>query len=755
MKNTGSILKAGIYAAAAVLILFCGCAGLSVYRAEAYVQNEEWIKAVMEYRRIVSQEPGNIEAKMALKKTEFAASDFFYKEGMRFREENNTIQAMAAFQQGLLAMPGDERLARALARCHAVREADRLYTHAYNLYKNGSFSDARSVLVKALEVCPGHKLSEKGFAKISKEAGLASGLVLSSDSPVTMNFKKTNLREAFDFLEKSFGVNVIFDKDVKAVPVDLFAEDITFEQALDLLLLTSSNFYKRIGPNTILVAPDIQAKRNHYEDLIIRTFQLNVSKAGETAEILKNVLNIRRITVNDRINTVTIRDTEEVLSLAEKLIAANDRKPAEILFDVEIIEINRTKADQLGLNYGVRFSAVFPSIQAENLISTPFLDILKQGTITLPSQLFNIYKQDVDAKMLANPKIRVLDGRPARIHIGDRVPLRSSTIQDATGQVRITYEYRDIGIRLQVTPKVNFDRTVFVELGLEVSTLGSNLGTQAEPAYSIGTRDATTTMLLKDGETAVLGGLIRDEERVNRLKIPGLGSIPVIGELFTTSVDASVAKTEVLLTITPRIVRGWDYIESSAGKIYSGTETRLSGKPDFLSLEKRADGQNTPVIAVNKIQGAGGADFLGGETAPLLRGSGEEPVFSFSDPQYNLTLNREGEILIKGRNLNSLDSVPLSIAFNPKFVRPAGARALSGAVENFKYDDSRADSGIVEVTFDFNRDKAAGGAENLAVLKVKGVDPGISYLVFLDTALKNEEGAAVNAKKEASRIVVK
>src|SRR6185503_12647388 len=178
------------------------------------------------------------------------------------------------------------------------------------------------------------------------------GLALGSTSPVTLNFRQTDLKQAFEFLAKSFGVNVMFDESVKSAPGTLFARDVTFDQGLKLLLATTKMFYKRIGPNTILLAPDTKDKRGQYEDHMVRTYQLNVVRAKDMADILKGLVNIKKISINETLNTIVIRDTEDVVRLAERIIETNDRKPAEIILDVEILEVNRNKSETLGLDLG-------------------------------------------------------------------------------------------------------------------------------------------------------------------------------------------------------------------------------------------------------------------------------------------------------------------------------------------------------------------------------------------------------------------
>src|SRR6266571_4841736 len=201
-------------------------------------------------------------------------------------------------------------------------------------------------------------------AELKKEdqEKLSEGFALTSKAPITLNFRQTDLKQAFEFLARSFGVNVIFDEAVKSVPLTLFAKDVTFEQGLSLLLTTSKTFYKKIGANTILVSPDSKEKRGQYEDHLVRTFQMNTVRAKEMADILKGLVTIKKIIVNEQLNTISVRDTEDVIKLSERIIENNDRKPAEMILEVEILEVNRTKSERLGLDFGTySFTAAIPA----------------------------------------------------------------------------------------------------------------------------------------------------------------------------------------------------------------------------------------------------------------------------------------------------------------------------------------------------------------------------------------------------------
>lgn len=771
----GRILRSCAVAAAAALLL-AACGSSPIKRAEDYAAQEEWIKAVLEYRKALSEHPNDVEYRSRLKQTELKAADFYYQRGVRLVEQGNLDSAIVQFQQGLAAISDHSKLQQAMADALARKEAASLYQEGASLRQAGRLDEARRQFQRALETWPDHKEARAAIAELRKESEdkLAEGLALSSKAPITLNFRQTDLRQGFEFLAKAFGVNVIFDDGVRSAPVTLFARDVTFEQGLNLLLNTSRTFYKRIGANTILIAPDTKEKRGQYEDHLVRTFYMNTVRAKEMADILRGLVTVKKIIINDHLNTVTIRDTEEVMRLAERIIENNDRKPAEIILDVEILEVNRTKAERLGLDFGTyAFTAAVPGTVP---LSGSVRDAVSAAaTLTIPPVTFRFFKQDVDAKILANPKIRVLNARSAKIHIGDRVPLRAATIVDATGQTRTTFDYKDIGIRLTVEPIIYLDNSAMVKLGLEVSSLGENLGTANEPAFRIGTRNAETFMLLRDGETAILGGLIQDAERNNRVRVPGLGDIPAIGALFT-SYDDQTQRTDVLLTITPRVVRGWDLPARAAREFYSGSENVYSDKPLFAGLETAAGAQirmeqiaasapATPAAATAPapltVPGAASPAAAAAAVAPQLLAAippstpgGTVPLLTFSEPVYEVAAGQDFEIRVLAANLPGGAAVPLEILYNPQLLRyVSGAR---GDVPTQSFSSSAdASRGLLNLALALPAGDAMPSNAVLARVVMRGEKPGISYLVYRAPAIRTASGEVVNAQVRAARVLIK
>lgn len=748
------------------LFTLAGCAS-TFDRAEDLALQEQWTQAIIEYRKAYNKDPSNVLYKSRLKQAELRAADHHYQRGARLLDQGNVDGAVVEFQQGLVAMPDHSKLLQGMSEAMARKEGIAVYQEAARLQEAGKDTDAKQQLERALEIYPGHKEAASALARIKQreDKELSEKLVLASRTPITLNFRQTDLKTAFEFIGKSFGINIIFDDSIKSVPVTLFVKDVTFEQALQLMIATTKTFYKEISANTILVASDTKEKRGQYEDNILRTFYLNSIKAKEMGDILKGVITIKKLIINEQNNSIVVRDTEEVLSLVEKIIVTNDRKPAEIWLEVEILEVSRTKTEQLGLNFGQQLKVDYPTTN----VSGSWRNAYRAGTVTLPPTILNLFKKDVDAKILANPKVRTINGKPAKIHIGDRVPLRNASTQDGLGVIRTTYQYTDVGIKLTVEPTVNLDNSATVKVNLEVSSLGQNLGTPQEPAYSIGTRNAESIMVLRDGETAILGGLINDEDRKNRVRVPGLGDVPALGALFT-NFDNEVKRTDVLLTITPRVVRGWDIPAKAQREFYSGTESLYLDKPLFAKLNgpmalkspvTPPDGatqttstsamQSAPATAAPPTSASTVASATPATPPPAEKSS--VVTFGFSEGVYESAVDQEFEIRIVGGNLANVTSVPLEILYNPQLLGFVRGEAGDLATKSFSASGD-ATRGILQV--DIGIDPSDGKIDgNLARLVLRGAKPGISYLVYRVPVLKSNAGETISAQVRASRVVIK
>lgn len=739
-------------------LILAACAS-PIRQAEDFAAQDEWLKAVLEYRKASTENPKDVEYRSRLRQAELKAADFYYQRGARQLEQGNVDGAIVEFQQGLAALPDHSKLQQAMGDALARKESGALYDEGVALRDAGKLEDARGKFQRALQAYPRHQgaaAAESAMESAEREES-EGGLALSSRTPVTLNFRQIDLKQAFEFLARSFGINIIFDEGLKSVPVTLMAKDVTFEQGLNLLLTTTKSFSKRIGPNTLLIAPDTKEKRGQYEDHLVRSFSLNTVRAKEMADILKGLLTIKKLVVNEQLNTLVVRDTTEVLRVAERIIEANDRKPAEMILDVEILEVNRNKAERLGLDLGgYQISATVPAFP----IGTAWATARDAGTLTIPATTFRFFKQDVDAKTLANPKIRVMHGRAAKIHIGDRVPLRAATIQDSTGQIRTTYDYREIGIRLLAEPTINLDNSTLVKLGLEVSTLGENLGTANEPAFRIGTRNADTFMLLRDGETAILGGMIRDEERNTRVRVPGLGDIPIVGALFT-SYDDSSGRTDVLLTITPRVVRGWDLPPPGIREFYSGTENVVSDQPVIPEIQvaeaiSGTDRPRQPGMPGATPTPTGPTSVAAESSRPSPRG--RVPKLAFDLPTYEVAPGQEVEIRLTAADLGGIGSLPVDLLFNPQLLEFVAAERGDVSLSSYEVETGGVNRGLLGLRAAVSSAAAEETDNRSATLmrvRLRGTKEGVSYLVYRANEIRLADGTAATVTTSASRVAVR
>ena len=762
---------------AVVALILLGACASPVQVADNFIAQDEWMKAVLAYRKASAEHPADVEFKSRLKQTELKAADYYYKRGLTLFEKDNFDGAVIQYQQGLAAMPDHGKLQQAIRQVMLRKEANNLYVDALRAKEAGQPDEYLRLLKRALDAYPGFKLAEELLAKEIKyfsEEESVDRLKVSSRAPITLNFRQTDIRTAFEFIAKSFGIDVIFDEGVKTFPVTMFAKDVTFEEALSLILATTKTFYKKVGSNTILIAPESKEKRSQYEDQLVRIFQLTNINAKEMVEILKGVTPLKKVIVNEALNTVVVRDTEEAIRVAEKVIGINDKRPAEIILEVEILEVNRSKAERLGLDFGsYNVKASIPS-SANLPVNTSFGDAYQNaGILTFPSATFNFYKQDVDAKTLANPRIRVLSGKSAKIHIGDRVPLRASTIVDVTSQVRTTYDYKDIGIKLTAEPVIHLDNSVTVKLGLEVSSLGQNIGTLTEPAYSIGTRNAETFMLLRDGETAILGGLIRDEDRKSRTSIPLLGDIPGLGWLFTSK-DDTANRTDVLLTITPRVVRGWDLPDRDSQMFVSGSDDRYSSQSLFsgFAVAKAVTASNPALLPSTfkdtKLQPVPAKLSIGPNSSAEKNVAikddvkelsspdiGQPSLLAFSEAVYEGESGKEFEIKLTGVNLDGIKSLVAEILYNPQLVKYLRNEPGNIASKDYKVeaDDVR---GILRISLIYPENSPAQGTGVLVRIVLNGEKPGTSYITYREPIISTvKEGATASIQVRSSRIIVK
>ncbi|MFM2065633.1 MAG: hypothetical protein RLZZ584_542, partial [Pseudomonadota bacterium] len=428
------------------------------------------------------------------------------------------------------------------------------------------------------------------------------------------------------------------DRDVRPdLRTTIFVKDASVEDTINLILLQSQLEKRVLNSNTLLIYPSTPAKQREYFELKVRSFQLSNVEAAYMANVIKTMLKTRDIVTDARTNTLVMRDTPEAIAVAEQLVAANDQPDAEVMLEVEVLEVSKSRLQDLGMSwpagFGVSIPGTAPTLQ--NLRDTRSGDLLVTPGLALGAK-FKL--TDSDANVLASPRIRTRNKEKAKILVGDKVPTFSNIVTPSqTGStggnsvITGSIQYLDVGIKLEVEPQVYADSDVGLKLNLEVSSVTKTIQTDSGLAYQIGTRSTQTVLRLKDGETQILGGLIQDADRNSGARIPGLGELPVLGRLFgTDSVDRS--KTELIVSITPRIIRPVAVVDASQNSVWSGSEAAVRNKPirvEPIGAIKFNEGRGSgPTPTLTAPAGAAPAALLPApapQASPTQRGGAPVP----------------------------------------------------------------------------------------------------------------------------------
>jgi general secretion pathway protein D len=568
-----------------------GCASYEHAKGELLLKEGKPVEGISSLENAVRLAPTNPEfsADYLLERDE-AARDAI-AQADKLRDDGKLPEAHAAYERVLKLDRGNARALAALAAIPQDARYAKSLTEGEGFLTQGRFELALDRASQVLEESPQNhraaKLKESALdAQNNRENERARGQAKSPllEKPVTLQFNDAPLRMVFEALSKSVGLNILLDRDIKpASRVTIFVKDIPVGDAIDFILLQNQLDRRMINGNTMMVYPSTDAKKAEYEDLTIRSFQITNADIKYLSAMLKSMLKLKEVAADERSGILVIRDTPEKLHLASKLIAVHDVADPEIMLEVEILEVTSLRRSNLGFLPPSSFSVATPgSVNAP--ITLDALRQLKSGNLlTSPLALtLNFKLEDTDVKLLASPRIRSRNREKAKIMIGDRVPTITNTVTPInTGASVVTgnVTYQDVGLKLEFEPQVYANSEVGIKVALEVSNIAAEFTDgQGGRSYQIGTRNANTNLRLKDGETQILGGLITDEDRNIASKIPGLGHLPVVGRIFGNN-DGSTTRSEIVLAITPRIVRNLASQTPEARNIFSGTLNVMREKP--------------------------------------------------------------------------------------------------------------------------------------------------------------------------------
>src|SRR5262245_50252268 len=556
-------------AAAALCLVLVGCAGADAFRkAQDEEQLGHWDLAVIEYGKAVELMPTATGYKTALARAKLKASQVHFEKGKMYRASGRPDLAVIELEQTVLLDPTNDYAAVELKKAQdeaAKREAER---------------SADSNMVKI-------KKRTKGARAVTPMLGP------SSDRPINLNFPQPKpIKQIYRALADAAGINVVFDPQLKDDNVSIVLTQIDFLKALETLVRQENHFYKIIDERTILIAADTPQNRKTYEDLVIRTFFLSNADVTEVANALRALLQTTRISVNKAENSITLRDTSDKVAVAERIVEQNDKQVAEVVVDVELLQINSEKAQTLGLllkPYQVGGTIPSPGTGVTNLGATVAggftWDQIKQINInpfgfTRPQAFIDLLKSNTDAELLAKPQLRIAEGQKAQLLIGDKVPIPVTTFQTVASGTTLTspatsFQYQDIGIKIEVEPRVHHNKEVTLKLMTEVSTINGIVTNGGLEQPIIGTRTISANIRLKDGETNFLAGLYRRDRQITKTGVAILSDIPILGKLFTHD-DRDSKTTDLVLTLTPHIIRIPDVTEEDVTPVYVGTDANIS-----------------------------------------------------------------------------------------------------------------------------------------------------------------------------------
>ncbi|MGD8440043.1 MAG: hypothetical protein PVG53_05880 [Holophagae bacterium] len=413
-----------------------------------------------------------------------------------------------------------------------------------------------------------------------------------SKERITLNFPKPKpVKEIYQAMAKAYGFNVLFDPKLKDDRITIELNDLTAEQSLEMVMQAAGHFYKVLDEHTIIIADDTPQNRREYEDLVIKTFFLSNADVKEVDKLLRSLIEARRLSTNEQLNAITLRDTADKVAIAEKLIQVNDKAKAEVLVDVELLLMARRDQSDIGaalssytFNLGLDTAQVSGTDGQDGSLYLDEFKNVSRGDwfINIPSVVINLAKSSGNAEVLAQPQLRITEGEKASLHIGDRVPIPVTSFntgyQGAPGSVTpiTSFQYQDIGIKIDVEPRVHHNREVTLKLTVEVSNLGDEVSVGPnQTAVTIGTRTITSVIRLKSGESSLLAGLIRRDTTETTTKTPLLSDIPLLGRLFTTK-GKDYRRTDLVLTLTPSIIRFPDINEEDLAPMWVGTESQIS-----------------------------------------------------------------------------------------------------------------------------------------------------------------------------------
>ncbi len=702
--------------------LLAGCAtGGAFQHGREAARSGDWDSAVEHYRLAVQEDPRNAAYRTALQRAMLNASRAHLADARTLEADGALAEAVREYRIAGELDPGNSyALERALELERAIRDR--------------------------IEASRPRAPIDEMQAIARRETGPPL-LDPASSEPLSLRFVDQSLQDILDFISNATGINISYDQQFQDRVYTVQLDGVTLEQALDQILIANQHFYKVLSPRSLIVVPETPQKRAQYEDQIIRTFYISNADVQELATVLNQIVRggsqvgvQPTIVPNVTANTVAVRATPAVMAVIGQLIAANDKPRAEIMVDIEILEVSRERAREFGLDltqYSVG-SVYAPDgapgpAAGSDLFASPPLVGAGDFFFSIPSVIIDFLETDAETRVVAKPQLRGQEGATLTLNLGDDIPVPTTAFTPiATGGATVnpltSFNYRPVGVIVEMTPRVTYRNEIILDLEVENSTLGPSVNVAGQPLPTFGTRRVITRLRLRDGESNLLAGLLREEDRRSLRGFPGIMHLPVIRQLLSAN-DDTIKQTDIIMLLTPRIVRTHELTQADVSPVRIDTRG-AAGR--LRSLGRPPEAVRDDVAAPPPAGPAAEAPApLATAGVPAAGALAVGPRIALDVPEHDLRVGAGPyTVPISVSGASQVSTLTLSLDYDPSLLRVSavqegGFMRQGGADVTFAQEVDRLDGRVDLALARASDPLGASGSGLLAAVVVEPLRPGL------------------------------
>jgi general secretion pathway protein D len=704
--------------------------------------------ALQYYQKAYNSDPKNAAYRIKLDQVRFEASQFHVKQGLKLKGKNDLQGAIAEFQRATTIDSTNEAAEQELRKTLAL------------IADKNKQTDAQA----------SPEEDDSAYASAPPE------LKPLSNAPINLK-ASDDAKVIFSTIGKLAGIGVIFDNDFAPRRIAVDFNNITLEQALALACIQSKAFWKPVTENTIFVIQDTAQKHRDYDETVVKTFYLsNITQPQDLTDIangLRQVAEIKKIQQLNSQNAIIVRDTPDKIAIAEKLINDIDKARPEVVIQVEVLSASTERLRDLGVNPGQSASLAFnppTTTTNNNSTTTPNTSLPLKGfhfstsdySVTLPGATANFILTDTATKIIQNPEIRSVDGQPAKLRIGSRVPIATGSFQAGVGVgttavnplVNTQFTYLDVGVNIDITPHVHPNHEVSMKVAIEVSQVTGQQAIGGIQQPIIGQQKFDQDIRLREGEVSILGGLFQQIDSATLNGIPGLSQIPIL-QYLTSDKKKDHQENDVLVVLIPRIVRLPDWSKANLRSIYSGSEQNVQVRKESevrTPAQPAVPAQNAPTPngtgAANpgaaSIEPAGAAPNGATPNGAAAAADASAPRVRFEPGVLNLKPGQTAVLGVAVDNVTDLFAIPMMLQFDPNVISVEEVQHgafLSGGNQEIaivQRVDTEHGQAIISATRQPNT-QGVSGSGTLLGLVIRGKAAGSSKLSIVQVNARDSQ----------------